>query len=65
MIMRVLRECIVGLSLREEYQAAFQIEADAESGKQPRRDQVRIRRVAQMAFQALEKHEASCLVCRG
>jgi hypothetical protein len=65
MIMMMLRECTVGLSLRGAYQAAFQIEADAEKRNQPRRDQVRLRKVAQMAFETLEKHEVGCLTCRG
>jgi hypothetical protein len=59
------RECKVGLSLRGAYQAAFQKEADSESSKQPIRDQVRLRRVAQVAFETLEKHEVGCLTCRG
>jgi hypothetical protein len=61
----MLRECIVGLSLRGAYQAAFQIEADAEDSKEPRRDQVRLRKLAKIAFEILEKHEAGCLICRG
>ena len=65
MIIRMLRECKVGLSLRGAYQAAFQKEADSESSKQPMRDQVRLRRVAQVAFETLEKHEVGCLTCRG
>ena len=63
--MMMLRECIIGLSLRGTYQAAFRIEADSENSKPPRRDHVRLRKVAQMAFETLEKHEAGCLICRG
>lgn len=63
--MMMLRECGVGLSLRGAYQDAFKIEADAEDSKRPRKDQVRLRQVAQMAFETLEKHEAGCLIYRG
>ncbi len=65
MIMMMLRECVVGLSLRGAYQVAFQMEADSEISKQPRRDQVRLRMLSHMAFETLEKHEAGCLTCRG
>lgn len=58
-------ECKVGLSLRVAYQAAFKNEADAERKRRPTTEQTYLRKLAQTAFEALQKCESGCSSCRG
>lgn len=58
------RECRRGLSLRKGHQAAFEKVVIADTSQQSAEDRARLRTLAQIVFEALEKHEARCLVCR-
>jgi len=57
------RECRYGLSLRTAHQAAFQKVVEADATHRSAEDRTHLRRLAQIAFGALQKHEARCLVC--
>src|SRR5271170_5747064 len=61
--LKPLRQCSLGLSLRMAHEAAFQKVVVAEVRNQPAEIRGRCKRLAQMAFAALQKHEESCPVC--
>jgi uncharacterized DUF497 family protein len=56
------RECRHGVSLRTAHQAAFEKVVIADTNQQSAEDRARLRTLAQIVFQALQKHEERCLV---
>jgi uncharacterized DUF497 family protein len=57
------RECRHGVSLRTAHQAAFEKVVLADTTHQSDEARARVRTLARIIFEALEKHEACCLIC--
>jgi len=57
------RECTHGVPLRMAHQAAFEEVVIADTNQLSAEDRAHLRTLAQIAFEALQKHEARCLVC--
>jgi len=58
-----MRECRQGVSLRTAHQAAFERVVMADRTHRSAEDRARVRTLARIVFEALEKHEARCSVC--